>query len=83
MVTEWHWMVTEWPLKCASHSVNSMMTWRLLNGDFTFQMNGCISFYDEKGTYHGHAVQFQIIYLKDKYQTVKCLKTFPTYINTF
>ena len=71
MVTEWHWMVTEWSLKCTCHSVDWMITGMLLNGDFTFQMNGCISSCDTKGTYmyHEHTVQFQIIYLKDKYQT--------------
>ena len=79
MVTEGHWMVTEWSLKCTCHSVHWMITGRLLNRAFTFLMNGCISSCDTKGTYHAHTVQFQIIYLKDKYQT-NC-KVFETISN--
>ena len=81
MVTELHWMVighlnvpaiqsTEWWLK--GH-------WM---GILRFKWS-CISSCNTKGTHHGHAVQFQIIYLKDEYQTVRCLKLFSTYQNTF
>ena len=43
MVTEWHWMVTEWPLKCTCHSVDWMVTERWLNGAFQFSRNGGVS----------------------------------------
>ena len=43
MVTEWHWMVTEWSLKCTCHSVDWMVTERWLNGAFQFSRNGGVS----------------------------------------
>ena len=36
MVTEWHWMVFEWSLKCTCHSVDWMVTKRSLKVLFRF-----------------------------------------------
>ena len=43
MVTEWHWMVTEWWLKCTCHSVDWMVTEKWLIGAFQFSRNGGVS----------------------------------------
>lgn len=43
MVTEWHWMSTEWSLKCTWHSVDWVVTEISLNGAFQFSQNGGIS----------------------------------------
>ena len=43
MVTEWHWMSTEWSLKSSCHSVDWMVTEMSLNGAFQFSQNGSVS----------------------------------------
>lgn len=43
IVTKWHWIVTEWSLKCTCHWVDWMLNERLLNAAFQFSRNGEIS----------------------------------------
>ena len=43
MVTDRHWIVTEWSLKCTCHSVDWMVTERSLDDAFHFSRNGGVS----------------------------------------